>query len=337
MTKYKSIKQLELGETVKQVFLVSEIQDRRTKAGKPYVRMILKDKTSQIDTKIWDMDLKDYPDFKAPIFVELEIEVEEFNGSKTSKSKGLPMIVPTPKDMSLYETDLGLTPDEAEFHYHALMQYKNQVKDRYIKTYLDVVFDNPEIATLFKTAPASSTNREAFRGGLCQHIHKVMMNADAIINSQSIAKNSPKINRDIVIAGVLMHDIGKIFAYDVDVTGAKTTRSGHILQHLPMSYGHSVQAFIHAESILKKPIPEEIKDHINHIILSHHGMLEYGSPVRPASIEAQIVHVADMSDSTVTNFSEVMQANSDMCDEDGMTSGSFFTSKHMYVDKNARS
>ena len=112
---------------------------------------------------------------------------------------------------------------------------------------------------------------------------------------------------------------------------AKATRSGMLLEHLSMSYGISVQAFIQAESILHKPIPEEIKDHINHCILAHHGQLAYGSPITPRSIEAQIVHVADMADSTVSNFAEPSKAGDGNADDNGFVEGSRFSSRQLFV------
>ena len=122
-----------------------------------------------------------------------------------------------------------------------------------------------------------------------------------------------------------------MYAYSVDSTGVRHTRSGLLLAHLPMSYGLSVQAFMQAESVLKRAIPEELKDHINHCILAHHGQLDYGSPVKPQSVEAQIIHVADMSDSTTSNFAEPTRNNLDNVDDNGFVEGSYFSSRTVYV------
>ncbi len=140
-------------------------------------------------------------------------------------------------------------------------------------------------------------------------------------------------NKQEIRMAAMVHDLGKMYAYEIDSTGAKHTRSGLLLAHLPMSYGISIQAFIQAESVLHRTIPEETKDHINHCILAHHGVLEYGSPVKPQSIEAQIIHMADTSDSKSSNFAELTRDNLDHVDENGFVEGSYFTSKTIYVGR----
>ena len=334
MTGYKQIKDLQVGETVSQVFLIADIEGRLTQKGKPYARLVLKDKSGQISANVWDFDPKDCPEFRRGVYVSLTLEIQDYQGSKSGVSRAIPMPVVAPTDLSLYDNDKSLSVEDVEVYWKYLMSVKDKVKDSYIKAYLDVLFvHNPDLVKLYKTAPASTTNRGAYRGGLVEHVSKVMRNALAIIESQRTAKRPAPINDDIVIAGVLAHDLGKAYAYVVDETGAKMTRSGQLLEHLPMSYGLSVQAFIQAESLLHKAIPEELKDHINHCILAHHGQLDYGSPVKPRSIEAQIIHVADMSDSTSSCFAENVFDNLDAVDTDGFVQGSRFTNKTLYIGK----
>ena len=331
MSKYKPIKSIEVGETVTQIFLVASVEGRTTKAGKSYVQVTLKDKSRQITKNLWDFDPTDYKDFIPNTYALMTIEVEDYQGSRQAKSRAMPMVVAPPDDLNDYESDLKLSPAKADEFYDLLMKEKKTVKNIYIKSYLDVIFDNSATQELFKTAPASVSNRGAYRGGLVEHTYKVMWNALGIMASQAMAKDPAKIDRDIVIAGVLCHDLGKMYAYEVNPTGVHHTRSGLLLAHLPMSYGISVQAFIQAESVLHREIPEAIKDHINHCILAHHGILEYGSPIKPQSIEAQIIHVADMSDSTTSCFAELTRDNIDHVDENGFVAGSFFASRTVYV------
>lgn len=331
MSAYKPIKTLEVGEEVTQVFLIASVSGGTTRQGKPYARIILKDKGGQITVNLWDFDHNDYPEFRTGAYAKLTILIEDYKGARQAKSAALPMLVPPPDDPSDYESDLGLTPQQAKGFYQKLMQYKDQVSNVFLKTYLDVIFDSKVTAQLFQTAPASVSNRGAYRGGLVEHTYKVMLNAEGVMNSQAVAKDPAPVDRDVVVAGVLTHDLGKMYAYTIDSTGANHTRSGLLLAHLPMSYGISIQAFIQAESVLRREIPEDLKDHINHCILAHHGVLEYGSPIKPQSIEAQIVHVADMADSTSSNFAEPTRDNLDRVDENGMVQGSWFSSKTIYV------
>ena len=331
MIGYLQIKSLEVGQEVTQIFLVASVDGRTTKAGKPYARVILKDKSAQITANLWDFDPGDYAEFVAGSFARMTIEIEDYKGARQAKSRAMPMMVKVPDDLSDYESDLKLSTAKADELYAELMKSKNKVENIFIKTYLDVIFDNEKTADLFKTAPASVSNRGAYRGGLVEHTYKVMLNAEGIMLAQLSAKDPAKIDHDIITAGVLCHDLGKMYAYGVDSTGVYHTRSGLLLAHLPMSYGISIQAFIQAESVLRRGIPEELKDHINHCILAHHGVLEYGSPVKPQSIEAHIIHAADMADSTTSCFAELTRDNIDQVDKNGFVPGSFFASRTVYV------
>jgi len=331
---YKLIKDLAVNDQLEQICLVDKVEAKTTKKSKPFTRVFIKDRSGTLGVNIWQFGPEDMSDLKSGTFAVFKLKVEDFNGSK-SASATPPMVVKAPEDLTPYQNNHGLSEQEAKAYYKTLMDAKDKVKNIYIKTYLDAMFGNPTLEALFFIAPASVTNRGAYRGGLVEHVSKVMMNAEAIIKSQSTGHIVAPVDLDLVIAGVLVHDVGKVFAYTIDDNGmAQFTRSGHLLEHLPMSYGVSVQAFIHAESILHKQIPDELKDHINHIILSHHGQLAYGSPVTPKSLEAQIVHIADMADSTVSNYAEPTKNNAANVDEDGFVEGTRFSSRQLFIGTN---
>ena len=333
---YTEIKSLRIGDSISQVFLIGEVERKTTSKQVPFTRLTLVDKSGKVHCNVWNFDCNNYPEIKPGVYVSMTIEVQDYKGNRSISSNSAPMPVPAPENTTAYEDKSGLTDEQIEECYGMLMNALEEVKDVKIKTYLEVIFKhNDDLVARFKTAPASTSNRGAYKGGLVEHVLKVMANAMACMESQSnIAVNPAPINEDIVIAGVLTHDIGKAYAYEMTPTGARATRSGELLQHLPMSYGMSVQAFIQAESILRKEIPEEIKDHINHCILAHHGLLEYGSPVTPKSLEAQIVHIADMMDSQTSNFAEVTLNNRGQADDRGICPGNHFSSKKMYVGTN---
>jgi 3'-5' exoribonuclease len=330
--KYKPVKTFNEGDIIEQVFLIAQASKGFTKRGDPFTTFILQDESGRFPCKQWRFDFSEYPELKAGTYAKMKIKVDEYQGSLQGNSLGIPMPVEPPTDTSSYELHPGVSPEDATAYYDKLMGYKDQVENPFIKAYLDTIFeDNIVVQKLFKIAPASISNRGAYRGGLVEHVYKVMLNAVAIVESQQLAHNPAPIDMDIVVAGVLTHDLGKMYAYEVTSTGVAHTRSGSLLNHLPLSYSISIQAFMQTESIIHREIPEEIKDHINHCILSHHGQLEYGSPVKPQSIEAHIVHVADMSDSTSSNFAEPIVANLDGKNEDGFIEGSYFSAKTIYV------
>lgn len=327
MIEYKPIKELNIGDEIGQTFLIADAEARLTKKGKPFTKLVLKDATGQINVNIWDFDLKENRDLQPGAFIVATIKVGEYQGMKNASSNAVPMLVAAPSDLSPYELTLGLTPQEIEEHWSYISDTVDTVEDIYLKEYLRVIIS--VYAEGIKNGAASASNRGAFRGGLVEHYAKVMRNALACMETQLLSKLQPSINRDIIIAGVIAHDLGKIFTYKIDSLGVTTTRCGHLIQHLPLSYSMSVQAWIAVESSIRQEVPEELKDHINHIILSHHGKLEYGSPVVPKSIEAYIVHTADMMDSMTSNYAE--DSIADEPNLDGFVPGGFFSTKNIYV------
>lgn len=330
---YTKIKDLKVGETVSQVFLVADLEAGTTQKGKTYGRLTLKDSDSDLRVNVWDFDPKSYPEIQAGNFVSMTVEVQDYKGNKSGVSRTVPMPVNAPSNLDDYVDNRGPSDQMIDHYWEQLMCYKNIVEDSYIKAYLDTIFTNPTTKQLFKQAPASASNRGAYKGGLVEHVFKVMKNADFLMQSQGMAHNPAPINRDVVIAGVLTHDLGKMYAYRVDHTGAHTTTSGRLLGHLAPSYGISIQAFIATESAIHKAIPETIKDHIHHCILAHHGRLEYGSPVTPMSIEALIIHQADIADGGISNFAEPIVDRAGEVTADNILSGSsFFNSRYIFVD-----
>ncbi len=328
---YKLIKDMVVDEQLEQICLVAQVEAKTTKTGKPFVKVTIKDSSGSLPINIWQTNAEDVSDLKVGVFAVFKIKIEDFKGSK-SASATLPMIVKAPDDMTPYQNQHGLTDQECDTYYQILLDGKKKVVNPYIKAYLDMLFDDQSVKDGFCNSPASVSNRGAYRGGLVEHVAKVLLNAEYLIKTQSIGHINAKIDVDIVIAGILMHDFGKMFAYEIDTNGmAKTTRKGMLLEHLPMSYSLSNMAFYKTEIENHFRIPEEIKDHINHCILSHHGKLEYGSPVTPRSVEAQIVHMADMADSTTSNYAEPTKANAASVDANGFVDGSRFSNRQLFV------
>lgn len=332
---YKLIKDMKVDEQLEQICLVHQVEAKATKTGKPFIKVTIKDNSGVLPINIWQTLAADVQDLKPGVFAVFKLKIEDFKGSK-SASAPLPMLVKTPDDLTPYQNQNGLTDEECSYYYNILLDAKKKVTNPYIREYLNLVFDtSEELRRKFCEAPASYSNRGAYRGGLVEHVAKVMLNVEAIMESQSRAHIRAKIDRDIVTAGVLMHDYGKMYAYEIDSNGtAKVTRQGMLLEHLPMSYALSHSFFEHLEkNVIHKEVPPEIKDHIHHCILSHHGKLEHGSPVMPKSIEAQIVHMADMADSTTSNYAEPTVANMSNIDNNGFVEGNRFSSRQLFIGK----
>jgi len=327
---YTNLQDIKIDTQLEQIFYVSNVAARKTKAGKPFTVLTVRDNTGQEEVKIWGFDSTKNPDLKPKVFVKLSCKVKEYQNKPDLSTEAVPMIVPTPKDISPYAATKGLTDEEVEVHWAYLMEVADTVKNPYIKKYINIAMET--YGERIKQGAASASNRGAYKGGLVEHYAKVMRNALSCVQVQLESKYRPedeKIDRDVIIAAVLMHDIGKVHTYDVGQIEVSTTRCGRLIEHLPLSYAISTHTWIAVESELRREVPEELKDHINHCILAHHGQLEFGSPVKPKSIEAYIVHVADMMDSMTSNYAENSVEREP--DEDGFVPGSYFSSRPLFV------
>ena len=130
-------------------------------------------KSGQITANLWDFDPSAYLEFVAGAYVRMTIQIEDYKGARQAKSRAMPMVVIPPDDLNDYESSLGLTPERANTFFNLLMDYKQQIKDVFIKTYLDVIFDNPTTQEQFKIAPASSSSPKTSLEARC-HWWQVM-------------------------------------------------------------------------------------------------------------------------------------------------------------------
>jgi 3'-5' exoribonuclease len=172
------------------------------------------------------------------------------------------------------------------------------VADPHVKQLLLAFLDDPTIARGLPTAPAAKGIHHAYRGGLAEHILSVIRLA------HRIADHYPMVDRDLLVAGALLHDIGKVseLSYERGEKGFEYTDEGRLVGHLVMT----------AQKIREKAaaisnFPPLLEHHLTHIVLSHHGQLEYGSPKLPMTLEASLVHFIDTIDSRVASWLELME------------------------------
>jgi len=167
-----------------------------------------------------------------------------------------------------------------------------------VKALLLAFLDDPTIARGLPVAPAAKGIHHAYRGGLVDHILSVLRLA------HRMADHYPALDRDLLVAGALLHDIGKVSELSYD-KGFDYTDEGRLVGHLVMT----------AQMIREKAsqIPgfsKELEQHLTHIVIAHHGQLEYGSPKLPVTLEAYVVHMIDSLDSRIASWMELMQKDS---------------------------
>ncbi|HUJ26926.1 MAG TPA: HD domain-containing protein [Myxococcales bacterium] len=171
-----------------------------------------------------------------------------------------------------------------------------QVQDGHVRALLFAFLDDPEIAAGFVRAPAAMRIHHAFEGGLCAHTLSLVKLADRVCD------HYPHLDRDLVVAGLLLHDIGKTREISAE-PGFDYTEEGKLVGHLVLAC-----QWIREKAARIDGFPRELEMRITHLVTAHHGRHEYGSPKEPATLEAVVVHALDELDTRLNSFEQLFAA-----------------------------
>ena len=266
-----------------------------TKTGKEYENVILQDKTGSLDAKIWDPHSMGIDEFDALDYVEVNGDVTVFNGQTQLSIKRARKISETDVDPTNYLPCTNKNIDEMMME---LTKFIAGVNNPYYKQVLTKLFiDNTEFAEAFKKHSAAKSVHHGFIGGLLEHTLSVAKMCDFF------AKQYPILNRDLLMTSAICHDIGKVYELS-DFPMNDYTDAGQLLGHIVM--GSEMLGKI-MDSI--PDFPTKLKNELKHCILAHHGELEYGSPKKPALIEAMALNLADNADAKIETMTELLNSN----------------------------
>lgn len=282
------------GDNIRDIYLCKQKQSLKTKNGKSYYSMILQDKTGSIDTKIWDLS-SGIDNFEAMDFVMIDGQVTSFQGSLQLNVHRLRRALEGEYDENDY---MPVSKRDIGEMYKELLGYIDSVKEPHLNKLLNMVFyENKEFAERFKKHSAAKTVHHGFVGGLLQHTVNVTKICDFMATSY------PIINRDLLITSAIMHDVGKVNELSAFPQNDYTD-DGQLLGHIYMGaelvgrLASNIQGF-----------PPSLCSELRHCILAHHGELEYGSPKKPALVEAMVLNFADNADAKLETFEEVLDNN----------------------------
>jgi 3'-5' exoribonuclease len=276
-----ALRDLQDGQRVSGVYAVRERELRRKRNGDPWLRLSLADASGNVECVCWE-EAEGLYALAAPgsaVFVDGVYEVSERWGSKVKLAA---LRAAADDEYSPEELSVG---SEVPFERleSDLRELLVTVQSPQLRQLLDLFFGaDSEIWARFRDAPAAKLYHQAYRHGLLEHTVSVARAVSAAANF------FPGIDRDVAVAGALLHDIGKIDAYNDDPLAIDLTDAGRLQGEIPLGY-YRVRRRI-------EEIPEfdpGLAQAVLHIILSHHGSLEHGSPVVPATREAVLVHMID--------------------------------------------
>lgn len=291
----KYIQELREGDFIKnEIYLCKSKLTLTGKGGKSYVSLILQDKTGTIDAKIWDFS-SEIGQYETMDFVHIDARVTSFqdalqlNVSRIYKAR----------EGEYYPEDyFPVTTKNVEEMYRDVKNYIAGIKEPYLKALAEHFFiQDLEFVKEFKIHSAAKSVHHGFVGGLLEHTLSVVKMCDYYASNYSL------INRDILITAALLHDIGKMEELS-SFPANDYTNDGQLLGHIFIG-ANKVRTYI--QSISK--FPPKLANELLHCILAHHGELEYGSPKKPATIEAMALHFADNSDAKLQTMTELLNSN----------------------------
>jgi 3'-5' exoribonuclease len=287
----KYIGSLREGEHVSEVYLCKHKQSALTKSGKPYDNVTLQDKTGTLDAKIWDPGSVGIEEFEALDYVAVTGDVTSFQGNLQMSIKRLRKVHEGEYNPGDY---LPVSDKDIDEMYAELLGIIGTVQNTYLSKLLHNFFDDEEFAARFKFHSAAKSVHHGFVGGLLEHTLSVTKNCDYF------SQNYPFLNRDLLLTAAMFHDVGKLRELSVFPENDYTDE-GQLLGHI------MIGAEWVGEEIRKiDGFPVVLANELKHCILAHHGELEFGSPKKPALVEALALSFADNVDAKMETFRELL-------------------------------
>ena len=290
----KYIESFREGERVSGIYLCKFRQSALTKAGKSYENLIFQDKTGTIDSKIWDPNSGGIEDFDAMDYVDIVADVTMFQGQPQLNVKRARKAREGEYNPADY---LPVSSKDIEVMYKELLGFVAKVKDPYLSKLLKSLFvEDVEFAKAFKFSSAAKTVHHGFVGGLLEHTLSVTKLCEYYVNYY------PMINADLLYTAAMCHDIGKVYELS-PFPENDYTDEGQLLGHI------MIGAEMVGDRIRDIPgFPIKLGNELKHCILAHHGELEYGSPKKPALLEAVALNFAENTDAHLQTMIEALTA-----------------------------
>jgi len=296
---------LKEGMEVQQYFVVRLVEERLTQYGKPYLNLQLSDKSGAIRAKLWSEALREYPGpFQVGDYVGVVGSVRSYQGEpeitiqkiwtleQIKQKKELANEEPKDFDLSLLH---AATPYDREAMWQELLELATENLSPPLRDLVVNLLQSQ--AEAWRSHPAARRNHHAYIGGLLEHTWSVARLA------HQIAAVYPEVNRELVLAGAILHDVGKIKEL-TQPHAPDYTVAGQLLGHIVLGWD-----MIRQEAAALNFPDEHLLLQLEHIVLTHHGQQEFGSPVLPKTREALLVYYADDLDAKLKIMSQHLQAD----------------------------
>lgn len=290
------LKDIKPGDAVSSSFLVAEKNMAFSQKGSPYINLRLKDKTGEVDGKVWNNAIELDKKFKRGDIVHIEGKAISYKNALQITIRDMEPILP---EETKPEDYLPRTPKDPHAMFNELMSLVDKMDNPHLRGLLYALFEDEKIAELFKKAPAAKGFHHIYLGGLLEHTLSVVRLLEMA------SGHYPELNHDLLITGGILHDIGKIYEFSYSPI-IDYTDEGRLIGHIVMGV-----ELVDKKMATLENFPAQLALELRHIILSHHGEFEFGSPKRPKTLEALVVHYLDDLDAKFNAFKTFMNEHSD--------------------------
>ena len=268
-------------------FVVTSKQVKPKKSGEPYLALTLGDRTGQIEAKMWDNVDDAIGAFEQDDFLKVKGLLNKYKNRFQITIHKLRKLGDSEIDFADY---LPKTTKDIGELWQTLAGFVATFQNPHLKALVEAFMSDPEIAEAYRNAPAAKTLHHAYIGGLLDHVVSLFRSCDLV------CRNYPQINRDLLLTGAFFHDIGKIHELTYNRSFSYSTR-GQLLGHMIIELEMLQAKLEHLPGF-----PDELKILIEHLIISHHGEYEFGSPKLPMFPEALMLHYLDDLDSKMESM-----------------------------------
>ena len=283
------------GFRIQHELMVRGREDKTTKNGDPFAVLQLGNATGSISANVWKEQLSWIEGVKAGSVVQAIGAVENYQGRRQLKLTAPLRLLPS-SGINLDEFLPHITVERSKL-WEQVDKWRSEMRSATLRTATDLFFADDAFRAAFERTPGAPRGHHAQIGGLLMHV----MEVGAIVRS---AAKTMRADVDLVTAGALLHDIGKVETYAIGVAGFDYTRAGSLLQHIVLG---SLMLDRRLRTLPTGTLSDAQELELHHFIQSHHGIPEHGAAVRPMTLEAELLHWADQMSANGNNFIEAVE------------------------------
>jgi 3'-5' exoribonuclease len=287
----KFIEDITPGDSVEQPFLVRRKELRTSRSGSLYLTLELMDRTGVVSAKFWDASQVLSDSFAEDDFVMVKATSETYRDQLQLVVSAITRMEPTEVDAADFLPSTKKDVAELEA---SLREVADEIANPHLKALAEAFLDDEEFMASFRRAPAGTGIHHAYLGGLLEHTCGIVEAA------RRLAELYPMINRDLMLAGAIVHDVGKVEALGYE-RGFRYTDAGGLVGHITIG-----ARMVQERAATIEEFPQSLLDQVLHLVLSHHGSHEFGAPILPATAEAVALHYLDNLDAKLHAFEAAM-------------------------------